>query len=309
MTSDPVGLVRNSVVRSGISAAASGELLREKPPYLLRGYQGVEAVFSFVGKEQGTRKAAVQVGQGDKHIQSPGPDMQSVGRHPVRSVRSGRNGQFLVTVGQVLLGEVESPDVHHGGSNGRSGAVDADDPFGPQGMHVIGRVIPDVQYAGTEFQPGTPGVEMKPYTVLPLRGVHQGPVQFSAGDGIDDLFVFLAVRLKAEVSFQGMDHPSRHGDGHFEDFILESDLVQGVDAPDGHGQVDRPASAGGFTTDIGPLFVHFDPEPPPGEEDRQQRPGKTAAHQGNGFSEASHWRFQGVRDGPPVNRPYPSLPP
>ena len=291
-----------------------GELRLEKVQYLPRVQEAGETVIAFVGEEEGAGKAAVQIRQRDQHVQAPRPDVEGIGLHPVRAVRPCWNGQFLVSVGQVLLREVEPAHVHHRGSYGRSGAVHTDDPLRAERVDVIGRVVPDIQHTGAELHPRAPGVEMQSYAVLPLRGAEQDPVQFAAGYGVDDLFVPLAVGLEDPFAFHGMNQPSRHGYRHAQDFVSETDLPQRMESTGGHGQVDRPAGFTGASrnpTDIGPLFVYFDPETPPGEKNRQQGSRETRAYQGYGLPFDTHGYPHSVRDRNEnqVSRPSPTPPP
>jgi hypothetical protein len=67
-----------------------------------------------------------------------------------------------------------------------------------------------------------------------------------------------------------MDHASAHRDGVLEDFIGEAELLEGVDAASGEGEINRAAANGIARSRVRPVLVELDLNAAPAEKGGEQ---------------------------------------
>src|SRR6266446_4606374 len=85
-----------------------------------------------------------------------------------------------------------------------------------------------------------------------------------------------------------MDHATAHRDRVLEDFISNAELLEGVDATGGEGEIDRASADDVAFAGIGPAFVKIDLVTTPAEKGAEQSSRQSAADKGK-FG--SHVRF------------------
>src|SRR5207245_9789714 len=95
------------------------------------GFGRREAARSFEFPKQRARKRAIGVRKRDHHETFARPDVERVLFHLPRTIRSGRNRQLLVAVGEITLVVLEIVDLElHRLAHGGEGAIDPDDAVG-----------------------------------------------------------------------------------------------------------------------------------------------------------------------------------
>src|SRR5262249_54807038 len=82
-----------------------------------------EAVGSFKGKKQNAAKCPVDIRKRIQHVATARPNIKTVRFEYMFPIGSSRNGKFLVSVVEILLGKVEAIELEHFRANRRSGAV------------------------------------------------------------------------------------------------------------------------------------------------------------------------------------------
>ena len=67
-----------------------------------------------------------------------------------------------------------------------------------------------------------------------------------------------------------MDHAAPHRDGVLEDFIGKAELLEGMNAAGGEGEINRAAANGVAGARVGPAFVEINLDAAPAEEGGEQ---------------------------------------
>ena len=156
-----------------------GKSLLEKVLRFFSGVEGREAFAAFERQKQDAREGAVSIGQRDEHIGAARPDVQRVWFQNMFSARASRDGQFLITVIELFLCEIQGAAFLHIETQGGSRAVRADYDFGVYRGFAAGLFVAKTGAAGAPVHSGAAFVEMN-RDALSFGGVHQRDVEVGA---------------------------------------------------------------------------------------------------------------------------------
>ena len=113
-------------------------------------------------------------------------------------------------------------------------------------------------------------IEFYPHIRITLGGLDDDGVEGAAADRVDALIRVAVVGREMESAGFFMDHAAAHRDCVLEDFIGKAELLKGMDAAGGEGEINRAAANRVTRARVGPAFVEINLNAAPTEEGGEQ---------------------------------------
>jgi hypothetical protein len=142
-----------------------------------------------------------------------------------------------------------------------------------------------------EVDVGTTVIEFYLYIRITLGRLDDDSVEGAAADRVDALIRVAVVGREMERAGSAMDHAAAHRDGLLKDFIGDAELLEGVDATGGEGEIDRAAANGVARGWVGPALEEVDLKAAPAEEGGEQTSREATAYK-NKFGHDQEWTNQ-----------------
>ena len=142
----------------------------------------------------------------------------------MRTAGPGSEGEFFISVIEILLRKIETWQLQHLSADGRGSPVGADCNVRLDRSLAPGLFVSQPYGACLQIEPHATFAE-EYGDAMRLGRIHQSGVKVRARDGVDDFDFVFAVRLKRELPGDGMHHAASHGNDNAPHRIPETDFA------------------------------------------------------------------------------------